>query len=134
MFTLHHQLAKDCFLAGELPLSSLLLLNDSNYPWFILVPRINNIREAFELSDDQQALLSKESNGLSKAMSEVFDSDKMNVAALGNQVSQLHVHHVARFKHDASWPNPVWGAVPAKSYDTLDAQKVIEQLRQKFTF
>jgi len=134
MFTLHHQLAKDCFLAGELSLCSLLLLNDSNYPWFILVPRVNNIREAFELSGDQQALLSDESNGLSKAMSEAFGCDKMNVAALGNQVPQLHVHHVARFKNDASWPNPVWGAVPAKPYGAIGAQKVIVQLRQKFAF
>lgn len=116
MFELHPRLGQDTVPVGEFPLCSLLLVNDSNYPWFILVPRRAGIREVFELElSDQQQLL-KESSHLSQVLSRVFQADKMNLAALGNIVPQLHLHHIVRYRTDPAWPNPVWGLFPATEY------------------
>jgi len=94
---------------ADFPLCKLLLCNDSAYPWFILVPKIANMSEIYQLDwQDQQQLLN-ESSLLSELLMQVFAGDKMNVAALGNVVEQLHVHHVVRFKSDAQWPKPIWG-------------------------
>lgn len=128
MFELHPRLSADCVPVLELELCSLLLMNDSNYPWFILVPRVVDAREAFELSETQQRMLSQESNHLSASMMQAFDCIKMNVAALGNQVPQLHIHHIARFEQDAAWPNPVWGHTPAVPYARGEAQAVAQRL------
>ena len=130
MFTLHPQLAKDTFKIGDLPLSTVLLCNDANYPWVILVPRQNGICEAFELKDTEQKQLMVESNGIAKLMSQHFDADKMNVAALGNQVPQLHVHHIVRYQNDDAWPGPIWGAVPNKPYSEERKEALLEALRQ----
>jgi diadenosine tetraphosphate (Ap4A) HIT family hydrolase len=108
-FILHQQLATDSFVLAELPLSTLLLCNDSAYPWFILVPRVADIAEIYQLDWQQQQQLLNESSLLSELLMQVFKGDKMNVAALGNVVEQLHLHHVVRFKDDVSWPKPVWG-------------------------
>lgn len=108
-FLLHQQLATDSIVLAELPLSTLLLCNDSTYPWFILVPRVTDISEVYQLDwQDQQQLLN-ESSLLSELLMQIFQGDKMNVAALGNVVEQLHLHHVVRFKSDACWPKPIWG-------------------------
>lgn len=116
MFSLHPQLARDSVVLGRFLLSQLLLMNDANYPWFILVPERKNIREIFELEvPDQQQLLS-ESSFLARGMKEYFPTDKINIAALGNVVPQLHVHHIARTTTDSAWPAPIWGKVPAKPY------------------
>ncbi len=128
MFELHPRLSADCIPVRDLELCSLLMMNDSNYPWFILVPRVNDVREAFELSASQQITLSKESNHLSHSMMRAFKCTKMNVAALGNQVPQLHVHHIARFEHDAAWPKPVWGNAPTVPYENGAENSVIERL------
>jgi diadenosine tetraphosphate (Ap4A) HIT family hydrolase len=130
MFSLHPQLEKDCTLVGNLSLCSVLLVNDANYPWLILVPRREGIREAFELTDDDQLQLMRESNQLAALMAAHFEADKMNVAALGNQVPQLHVHHIARYLHDAAWPGPVWGVKPATDYDASDKAQRLAELRQ----
>lgn len=115
-FALHPRLAADCFVAGDLPLCRLLLMNDAQYPWFILVPRRDNIREIYQLAEaDQQALL-RESVSLSRALMEVFKGEKLNVAALGNVVPQLHLHHIVRYQSDAAWPAPVFGKLPPKPY------------------
>ena len=106
MFELHPQLAKDCIEVGDFPLSKVLLLNDSHYPWVVLVPRRENIDEIFQLSHEDQRQLLAESSTLSEAMATYFKADKMNVAALGNKVPQLHLHHIVRYKTDVSWPNP----------------------------
>ncbi len=129
MFELHPQLAKDCVEVGEFPLSKVLLLNDSHYPWVILVPKRENIREAFQLSVEDQRQLLAESSTLSEAMATHFKADKMNVAALGNMVPQLHIHHIVRYKNDASWPNPVWGAVTAKPYNKTEFDDLLVVLR-----
>lgn len=108
-FVLDPQLERDCFLIGDLALCQVLLMNDARYPWLILVPRVADISEIYQLNlADQQQLLT-ESSALSKAMSRHFQADKMNIASLGNIVSQLHMHLIVRFEHDPAWPGPVWG-------------------------
>lgn len=116
MFTLDPQLARDTLPIGDLPLCRLLLMNDATYPWFILVPRRADIREIYQLAAvDQQQLLA-ESSQLARLLAEQFFADKLNIAALGNLVPQLHVHHLVRYRTDPAWPKPVWGLLPAKPY------------------
>ena len=134
MFELHPQLAKDCIEVGDFPLSKVLLLNDSHYPWVVLVPRRENIDEIFQLSDEDQRQLLAESSTLSEAMATYFKADKMNVAALGNKVPQLHLHHIVRYKNDVSWPNPVWGAVAAKPYNKTELDDLIAILQSIISF
>ncbi len=125
MFQLHAQLEKDCTVIGELPLSLLLLMNDANYPWFVLVPRRDSKREWYELTADDQQQLLHETNALAQYLQDNTGAKKMNIGALGNMVPQLHVHVIARFESDAAWPAPVWGKVPAATYgDALLASTV----------
>lgn len=119
-FELHTQLAADCQPLAEAPLCRLLLMNDAQYPWCILVPRRPALREIYELDDADQAQLLAESVTLGRAMMQAFSGDKLNVAALGNMVPQLHVHHIVRYSGDPAWPGPVWGKLPAQPY-TQDA-------------
>lgn len=116
MFSLHPQLAADTITVGDFPLSRLLLMNDSRYPWFILVPRRANIREIHELEHADRHRLLDESMQLSVALERIFHADKLNVAALGNMVPQLHIHHIVRYRSDPAWPKPVWGQFPALPY------------------
>ena len=115
-FSLHTQLAKDCFELADFPLCKLLLCNDSAYPWFILVPKISDITDIYQLDWQQQQQLLNESSLLSELIMQVFHGDKMNVAALGNMVEQLHLHHVVRYTTDNSWPKPIWGQQPLTPY------------------
>lgn len=108
-FNLHPQLATDGIELADFPLCKLLLCNDSAYPWFILVPKVADISEIYQLDWQQQQQLLNESSLLSELLMQVFAGDKMNVAALGNVVEQLHLHHVVRFTDDAHWPKPIWG-------------------------
>lgn len=130
MFKLHTQLSTDTRLIGELPLSRVLLMNDSNYPWVILVPRVQDVTEIFQLSETKQNQLAKESAFLSQTMAEFFLADKMNIAALGNMVPQLHLHHIARFKVDPCWPKPVWGVEEMIVYSDIDLEKQIADIRK----
>ncbi len=116
---------------GRLSLCRLLLMNDANYPWFILVPEREGIREVHELADADRRLLWDESALLSRALQKGFAPDKLNIAALGNQVPQLHVHHIVRYSHDPAWPNPVWGRVPPKAYYGAETQKLKALLRER---
>ncbi len=117
-FLLHPQLQTDTYIVGCFPLSLVLLCKDANYPWCILVPRRTGIREIHHLSsEDRQAFLA-ESCCLAECMEQLFTPTKMNVAALGNMVPQLHIHHIARFESDAAWPAPIWGKEVAKDYDS----------------
>lgn len=129
MFTLHPQLQQDCVIVGEYPLSTLLLSRDANYPWCILVPRREDVREIHHLGDEDRVQLIRESCHLAEVMTDLLTPDKMNVAVLGNIVPQLHVHHVARFEGDAAWPGPVWGKVPAKAYEEKDLEARLARLR-----
>jgi diadenosine tetraphosphate (Ap4A) HIT family hydrolase len=129
MFTLHPQLANNCILIGDLELCRVLLLNDCQYPWVILVPRRDNISESFQLTADEQSRLMWESSHVAELMNEFYTADKMNVAALGNVVPQLHIHHIVRYKNDAVWPKPVWGAVPGKAYSAERLSSRCTELR-----
>jgi len=132
MFTLHPQLDQDCEIIGDYPLSRLLLLNDRQYPWVILVPRRENISEIYQLTESDQLQLQKESSNVLAAMAKHFSADKMNVAALGNVVPQLHIHHIARFKDDPAWPKPVWGVLPAMAYTKAEIDRLQKDLHQLF--
>jgi len=138
MFELHPKLKEDTFIIGSFPLSLLLLNNDSNYPWFILVPQRENIKEIFELSEDDQTQLLKESSYLSELLQKNYRSNKINIAALGNVVPQLHIHHIVRYKIDAAWPDPVWGKVLQKPYSnelkSIVTEKLKGILKNNFTF
>ncbi|MBC3438880.1 HIT domain-containing protein [Pseudomonas sp. BW16M2] len=127
MFTLDSRLQEDSLVLGDLPLCRLLLSKDANYPWFILVPRRADITEVFELEEADQQQLWVETTALAEALKDAFAADKMNVAALGNVVSQLHMHVIVRRQGDAAWPAPVWGRVPAIGY----TQEQIDGIRQQ---
>jgi diadenosine tetraphosphate (Ap4A) HIT family hydrolase len=129
MFELHPRLAQDSIVIGEFELSLLLLSRDANYPWCILVPKREDIYEIHHLSEEEQLQLIRESCRLSEVMTSLFDADKMNVAALGNVVRQLHVHHIARFTDDPAWPQPIWGKLPAKEYTEGDFAERIRRLQ-----
>lgn len=114
-FQLHRKLAADCERLGELTLSTLLLMRDERFPWTILVPRVAALRDLHDLPRHHAATLFDEIKAVSAALIDALAAEKINVAALGNQVSQLHVHVIARYAADAAWPAPVWsaGAAPA---------------------
>jgi diadenosine tetraphosphate (Ap4A) HIT family hydrolase len=131
MFELHTQLQKDCTVIGELPLSMLLLMNDANYPWCVLVPRQADKREWYDLDAKDQHQLLTEVNALAEFLQQQTGAKKMNIGALGNMVPQLHVHVIARFEHDIAWPAPVWGKAPPAPYsDTSHAS--MTQFAQNF--
>lgn len=116
MFSLHPRLKSDSVVMGDFPLSRLLLMNDSRYPWFILVPRCPEITEIYQLGEEEQCQLQRESVVLGQALMSAFGGDKLNVAALGNLVPQLHIHHIVRYRDDATWPGPVWGVGTSVPY------------------
>lgn len=129
MFELHPRLAQDSIVIGEFDLSLLLLSRDANYPWCILVPKREDVFEIHHLDEQEQLQLIRESCRLSEVMTSLFDADKMNVAALGNVVRQLHIHHIARFTDDAAWPQPIWGKIPAKEYSEEELTERIKRLQ-----
>jgi diadenosine tetraphosphate (Ap4A) HIT family hydrolase len=129
MFELDPQLEADTFFIGKTPLNRILLMNDSRFPWLILVPQRPGITEPFDLPEEEQRALWQESMILGKVMKGFFNAQKLNVAALGNQVSQLHIHHVARFQADAAWPRPVWGVGVAEPYDSDALRERVSSLR-----
>ncbi|WP_417549601.1 HIT domain-containing protein [Methylophaga sp.] len=131
-FELHPQLAADTFVIGDLPLCRVLLMNDARFPWVILVPRRNDISEIYDLSMQDQQLLWQESALVAEKLMKLTEADKMNIAALGNVVPQLHVHHVARFKTDPVWPKPIWGQSTAEPYSESDKQQMLRNLSEMF--
>jgi len=129
-WTLHPQLAADTIAVGDLALARLLLANDANYPWLILVPRMAGISELTDLDPNEQVQLLGEIDAAAKALKSVTEYDKLNVAALGNMVAQLHVHVIGRRHSDAAWPKPVWGAAPPAPYNTAVRDGLIRALRR----
>ena len=109
-FTLHPKLAADCEPLAELPLSTALLMRDHRFPWLILVPRLEGLRDFHDLPSEHAPALFHEIGTASRALQSAFDAEKINVAALGNQVPQLHIHVIARYAADIAWPGPVWNA------------------------
>jgi diadenosine tetraphosphate (Ap4A) HIT family hydrolase len=130
MAELHPQLQKDCLLLGKFELCKLLLMQDANYPWFILVPDREAVTEIYQLDEQDQQQLIRESSVIARMLIEDFNADKVNIAALGNVVPQLHVHHIARYRNDQAWPAPVWGACVAQAYDDKALQVLIDKARE----
>lgn len=133
MFKLDERLQNDTVLVTDLPLCRVLLMNDSQFPWLVLVPRINDLAELHELDDEQMAQYVTESRLTSKVLQNLFNAYKLNVAALGNVVRQLHIHHVARFEGDIAWPAPVWGRQPAVPYSDEALAARLQQLQSAFS-
>jgi diadenosine tetraphosphate (Ap4A) HIT family hydrolase len=129
---LHPQLEADTRFVASLGLSELRLMDDAQYPWLILVPRVTNAIELVDLDETQQVMLMREITQTSHALRSLFEPDKLNVAALGNVVSQLHVHVVARFHGDAAWPRPIWGVVPPQPCGLEVREQRLQALRAMF--
>jgi diadenosine tetraphosphate (Ap4A) HIT family hydrolase len=130
-WSLHSQLKKDTIDIGDLPLCKVLVIKDAHYPWLLLVPRREGAVEIIDLDEVEQAQLMTEISRVSRALKEVTRCDKLNVAALGNLVPQLHVHVIARRTSDAAWPRPVWGVMPPLAHDAEEVQNFINALRRK---
>jgi diadenosine tetraphosphate (Ap4A) HIT family hydrolase len=132
MFKLNAILAKDTFEIGELKLCKVLLMNDQHYPWLILVPQIMGLTEFHLVPEDRKGDLMSDITQASQVLQDMTSPKKLNVGALGNVVSQLHIHIIARFENDATWPGPVWGQMPAKPYPSDIAQSMISKLKDAF--
>ena len=128
-FALDKRLGNSSVIVADWPLCTVLLKNDRRFPWLILVPKRADIREmhALEESDRQQVL--KEICAASVAMEKVYKPEKMNVAALGNMVPQLHIHVIARFTDDAAWPNPIWGVGQEEPYSAEELEQTLSKLK-----
>ncbi len=124
-FQLHPRLEQDCIAIGSFELCRLLMMNDSQYPWFILVPERADLQEIYQLSKTERELLTEESSYLAENLAVFYQADKMNIAAIGNMVPQLHIHHIVRYKSDKAWPAPVWGKFDAVPYTE---QQIAENL------
>jgi diadenosine tetraphosphate (Ap4A) HIT family hydrolase len=133
-FSLDPQLARDTLPVGDLPLSRVLLMNDANFPWLIAVPRRTGAIEIFDLDDEARELLVNEITLLAEVLKQVSACDKINIAAIGNVVAQLHVHVVARRRSDAAWPRPVWGALPALPYEERAREQLLAAIRREIAF
>ena len=132
-FALHPTLAADCLEVIDLPLCRVLLMNDARYPWLILVPRQKDLREIVDLSRADQHRLSDELAQVSAVLQSICEPTKLNIAALGNRVEQLHVHLIARFDTDAAWPDPVWGRGERTPYAEGASKMLLKTLRAALT-
>jgi diadenosine tetraphosphate (Ap4A) HIT family hydrolase len=129
-WSLHPQLAADAVAAGDLYVSRVLVINDANYPWLLLVPRRPYVSEIIDLAADEQLLLMSEVARAGAVLKSITRCDKLNVAALGNVVPQLHVHVIARFRRDPAWPRPVWNAVPPRPYEASELEDFVGRVRE----
>lgn len=130
-WSLHPRLERDTINIGDLPLCRVLIINDANYPWLLLVPRRPEVDEVLDLDEVEQAQLMTEVTRVSRALKEVTACDKLNIAMLGNIVPQLHVHVIARRKTDAAWPRPVWGATAPANHDKQELERFTSAIRKK---
>jgi len=133
-WSLHPRLAADATPVGDLPLSRVLAVDDANFPWLLLVPRRAGASEIIDLGELDQAQLTTEVARVASALKRITSCDKLNVAAIGNLVPQLHIHVVARRRDDAAWPRPVWGAVPPRPYAVGELELFIAALRSTIGF
>jgi diadenosine tetraphosphate (Ap4A) HIT family hydrolase len=133
-FTLHKQLAADTIHVIDLAVCRVLLMNNQNFPWLILVPMRADLREIYDLNDVDHEIAMGEIREITKIFSELTGADKMNVATLGNVVSQLHIHIIARFKNDLAFPKPVWNSEqPAVPYSPEQSEEMVRKLRDFIT-
>ena len=141
-FALHPQLAADTVWVADLPLCRVLLMKNARFPWLVLVPRreaprLNSeavahpyISELFDLPPAEHDAAMREMREVAKRFSKMTRADKMNIAALGNVVPQLHIHIIARFSHDAAWPAPVWNcSLPPLAYSPAELENLVGHLR-----
>ena len=128
-FEVDRDMAQECFTVGDLPLCRVLLKDDCNYPWFVLMPRRAEVSEFYELDDEDLGQFWKESSAFGRLLMQHLRGHKLNVAALGNVVPQLHVHHIVRQTGDPAWPRPVWNVVPAKAYEESSVEVLIGEIR-----
>jgi diadenosine tetraphosphate (Ap4A) HIT family hydrolase len=127
---LHPQLEGDTVAVGNMALSRVLVMNDSTYPWLILVPRRTGIIEIIDLEEAERTQLMSEISLAAQALKDITRCDKLNIAAIGNVVPQLHVHIVARRRDDPAWPKPVWGAAPPRPYESGQIVNFAQAIRQ----
>ncbi len=130
-FILDRRLEGDSFEVTTLGLCQVRLMNNKKFPWLLLIPERANASEWIDLTRDEQHMLSDEIMVVSHLLQALVTPDKLNIATLGNQVSQLHIHVIARYKHDAAWPNPVWGQ-GNEAYGTEEAERFCYELRSAF--
>ena len=133
MFELDARLANDTIVLGDFRVSRVLLANDSRYPWCILVPRHSDITEMYQLSEQDQIQVTKESSLLGRSLMSLYNGDSLNVAALGNVVAQLHIHHVVRYNNDQCWPGPIWGLGTAIPYEKAELTKQVAKMTALLT-
>jgi diadenosine tetraphosphate (Ap4A) HIT family hydrolase len=127
-FALHPQITADTVVVGDLALSRVLLMNNTRFPWIMLVPRRPGVREIIDLPEAEQAVLWREISAASVLVRDLFRAEKLNVCAIGNMVPQLHIHIVARFATDEAWPRPVFGFAPALPYPPAAAKELASRL------
>jgi diadenosine tetraphosphate (Ap4A) HIT family hydrolase len=130
-WSLHARLKEDTIDIGDLPLCRVLVIKDAHYPWILLVPRRPEVVEIIDLEEVEQAHLMTEISRVARALKAITKCEKLNIAALGNMVPQLHVHIIARRSSDAAWPRPVWGVMPPLAHDAEEVQLFISALRRK---
>ena len=130
-FQLHPRLKEDCIAVGRFDLCQLLMMNDSQYPWFILVPEKAGLTEIYQLGKAERQILTEESSYLAENLAALYQADKMNIAAIGNLVPQLHIHHVVRYQTDKAWPAPIWGKFTAVPYTQLQMTDALAQVKQQ---
>ncbi|MDC9720458.1 MAG: HIT family protein [Gammaproteobacteria bacterium] len=128
-FKLDSRLESDCEWVVDLALCRLLLMNNASVPWLILVPKIQGATELTHLPIDQQHQVLKEINKVAAIVTKRYNPHKLNIGALGNLVSQLHIHVIGRFTHDPAWPNPVWGQLSPNTYDREQLASELANLR-----
>lgn len=133
MFEVDERLINDTVPLGDFALCRVLLMNDSRYPWLILVPRCSAVSEVFDLTAEQQQQLWLEASTVGQVLKGVYQADKINIATLGNVVSQLHIHVVVRMRDDAAWPAPVWGQGEAQPYSAEAVEQIKTQLHAALT-
>lgn len=127
-FKLHSDLIRDGIDIGSFGLCRVLLINDATYPWFVLVPQTEGLKDTVDMTDLEHATLWQESKIFGSAIMDIFSGEKLNVAALGNMTPQLHIHHIVRYTHDAAWPGPIWGVKPLTPYDS----SAVDMMKEKF--
>jgi diadenosine tetraphosphate (Ap4A) HIT family hydrolase len=130
-FELHPRLKEDCIVIGRFDLCQLLMMNDRQYPWFILVPEKAGVKEIYQLSKPERHTLTEESSFLAENLAALYQADKMNIAAIGNLVPQLHIHHVVRYRTDKAWPAPIWGKFDAVPYTQQQMTINIAQVKAR---
>lgn len=129
-FVLHERLRADTFHVSDMPLCRVLLMNDQRWPWLVLVPRQPDLRDLHNVEAADQPQLWQEIDKASRHLEQRFSAFKLNVAALGNLVPQLHIHVIARFEDDPAWPGPVWGVGEAMPYAREAADTLVRELAQ----